>query len=595
MTILLILITILTVSNLIINYKNNMMSTTPTIMIINSTYYDDESHNNDSTSINSEHNDSICIFIPSYQRPINLDISLPYYNSLDIVSEIVVAHGKNGRFYHDSFKSKKIKHIKDWTNNNKYFTIRRYITSTQYCHNNNIMLIDDDILPSNKYITKLFNLYKNDVNNFYGLTPRICTIDGYKGEYGHIKVNEYNTILSGLMITSKQVLINVRNNFRNTLFEQTIINNKGNGEDLMFNYYFIKLYKKKPVLLRSNVNLNYTVSFLKQRPGFSRTTKNHSKIRHEICKEFYANFTAPWLDTQSITIITSDNREMTASNYASLTAVINYLYAKKYGYNFIYYKWHTQHNNEHMNKKPKFDIICPHSKYGSRSAPWCKLISIYHALYYSIYSANNSMVVYLDSDAAFFNHNIDIEYYLKTMNYSIYHTDSALITSINFPWSIKSTSGSMIFKNNIISKCILTKWWNDNNISCSNYYMKHGRRIRRLHDQHCLQTVITDCYANYISVLNDRTFIFSKNQFWRHVGSNQKQQRMKIFEEKLNSLIVHKPNKLTLNESKIIKDTVAMYLDEIKNYHTVYMDKHNPSKKKLESEYNPNSKYCRCK
>ena len=63
------------------------------------------------------------------------------------------------------------------------------------------------------------------------------------------------------------------------------VKNKGNGEDLLFNYYFRKLYNKKPILVTGNVK------HLDNSNGYSTGEyndgeQNHYKIRKSLCSMF---------------------------------------------------------------------------------------------------------------------------------------------------------------------------------------------------------------------------------------------------------------------------------------------------------------------
>eukprot|EP01083_Nonionella_stella_P184540 670372_1 len=237
-------------------------------------------------NVTIDYNNSICIFIPSFHRPINLYSSLPYYNALDIVSQIVVGHGDE-MYYDDTIKSHKINHVKDWDVNKKWFTVRRFITPVKYCVSDHILIIDDDLLVSNKYISKLFNRYRNDTDNFYGYYPRICSKEGYifKGAWN----GSHNVVLSTCMITSRNVIKNVAHQFENTTFSQKVLENKGNGEDLLWNYYYVKLYGKRPGFVAAD-NKHKDLKNLQKKPGFSTSNRrSHMKIRSAMCRNFFNN------------------------------------------------------------------------------------------------------------------------------------------------------------------------------------------------------------------------------------------------------------------------------------------------------------------
>ena len=58
-----------------------------------------------------------------------------------------------------------------------------------------------------------------------------------------------------------------------------VINNKGNCEDLLFNFVYIKLYNKKPIHVRGKID------YLDTSEGFSTTSDlKHNKIRNNFCR-----------------------------------------------------------------------------------------------------------------------------------------------------------------------------------------------------------------------------------------------------------------------------------------------------------------------
>eukprot|EP01084_Bolivina_argentea_P066836 121868_1 len=133
-------------------------------------------------------------------------------------------------------------------------------------------------------------------------------------------------------------------------------------------------------------------------------------------------------DISRVTIIQSDNRNITGwggihlDNYWTLTILINYLYAMKHGYKFVYYQWIVPTSDA-----PKSQHVC-----GGRSASWCKLPCVYHALNVS---KPGDLVLQIDSDAAFKFYNKSIEQYLSDENeYVIYNKHASIITAHNHPW-----------------------------------------------------------------------------------------------------------------------------------------------------------------
>ena len=93
-------------------------------------------------------------------------------------------------------------------------------------------------------------------------------------------IEENNVILTNICMTSKNVIEKVwkeMNNNDNKEIYKTIIKNRGNGEDLFFNFVY-KDYYNQP----THVNGKYY--YLDTSNGFSTTNVNeHLKIRSELC------------------------------------------------------------------------------------------------------------------------------------------------------------------------------------------------------------------------------------------------------------------------------------------------------------------------
>ena len=110
-----------------------------------------------------------------------------------------------------------------------------------------------------------------------------------------------------------------------------------------------------------------------------------------------------------ILIIMSDNRGLSNtlnnSNYNSLTASINYSYAKKMGYDFLYIR--PGLNDEY----PTNNCFSPKNEL--RHSSWSKLLTSIKIIdEYPQYD----YVVYIDSDCIFYDNNLSILDYISKSN-----------------------------------------------------------------------------------------------------------------------------------------------------------------------------------
>ncbi len=216
----------------------------------------------------------ISIIILSYNRPENLDKSLPILNNYFLIDEIIVSHGSKKNY--KKFNYSKVRNIKDFENNKIYGGTRRWL-NVEHIKNDIVLFLDDDLLPSEylivkSYFTLLVNYYKNTI---YGSYKRKCNKNGY---FTTIKNNDYNTILTGLMICKKKIIVDYLNIYFNK-DKKWLIKHKGNGEDLFLNIFIRKYYNEKPVYISGSYKT------LNQGGGYSSMSKHYIE-RNELCKKY---------------------------------------------------------------------------------------------------------------------------------------------------------------------------------------------------------------------------------------------------------------------------------------------------------------------
>lgn len=207
-------------------------------------------------------------------------------------------------------------------------------------------------------------------------------------------------------------------------------------------------------------------------------------------------------------IISSDDRpiekNLLTALYPSLSAVVQYLYAARHNYMYLYYRF----------------PVCWHSRKGYLSPTWCKVLAVYHAM---LTLPENSMVVYIDSDAIIQLHSMPFDIFLENAtSLASPHlgplNTASIIFSDNWPFDDvdEVCPGFFIVVNNVLSRHILQRWWNFNEQPTWN--------SRRPHEMGAANVGILrwdfGIYRPYIAAF--RTHMFrdlGANQFIRHVGT----------------------------------------------------------------------------
>jgi hypothetical protein len=218
---------------------------------------------------------NISVYILNYKRPHNIYKILDSVLKYPFVDQVVISHGSPQGFR--EFKSKNGKsliNIKDYENNEKYGAGRRLMIDFTIFKNDLVLLLDDDILPSEKMLNTLISKASTNPNQLYGPYCRYCSHDGYKHGKFHKTEENSNIVLIGFSLTSISVINNINKHMYKylPLFEK----HKGNGEDLVFNHLFKKLYNTDPICVLGDYKELDTVNGYKDVP-------NHYKIRDNIC------------------------------------------------------------------------------------------------------------------------------------------------------------------------------------------------------------------------------------------------------------------------------------------------------------------------
>jgi hypothetical protein len=216
----------------------------------------------------------ISVVIINFARPANVGSIVSSLLSYVDIDQIIVQHCNPNLEYnpYDGALNTKF-YQKDESN----FGAASRFFAVQDAINENILFLDDDLLPSTKLVSDLLEKVKEEPIGLYGPYPRYCG-----GRYIYHPKKNYNVVLTNLAMTSKKVVQNYLENF--SVYKDFLVESKGNGEDLSFNHN-----------LRTNLGAHPTCvggEFTKldetTEEGFLSysTRRTHNHFRHRFCAKF---------------------------------------------------------------------------------------------------------------------------------------------------------------------------------------------------------------------------------------------------------------------------------------------------------------------
>lgn len=209
------------------------------------------------------------VIIINYARPYNLVKLIPELKKISSIKEIIVLHC-NSKTYIDFAGVVNLKNFED-----KYGGTERFLVTYKATYKN-ILFIDDDIVPSPELVETLQNNLLNDRKNLYGPFKRLCNKSGY---FMNTKTTEYNIVLTPIMMTSKEIVMDYVANFY--LYKDFLEKTHGNGEDLSINHFLKYKYYKEP----KHVDGKYY--YLDNKTASYSSKLQHNIQRQDFCKTYF--------------------------------------------------------------------------------------------------------------------------------------------------------------------------------------------------------------------------------------------------------------------------------------------------------------------
>lgn len=217
----------------------------------------------------------ITVVLLSFDRPHNLDVSLPSLVSYNSINKILVYHGHPDHYY-TKFKHSKVEHIRDAENNQKMFTLRRFLhASSPSIQTPYVLFLDDDVIPSSSLVNKMLQHVTEDSTACVGPVGRTCNNKGYY----HVGKS---TVLTPIMLVSKNTVQRVWKSMqKDRVMWNRVLKQKGNCEDLFFQIKYKHLYQKNPQQIMGPYRS------LDKSNGFSTTNQwKHYTTRFKFCRRF---------------------------------------------------------------------------------------------------------------------------------------------------------------------------------------------------------------------------------------------------------------------------------------------------------------------
>jgi len=196
-------------------------------------------------------------------------------DGMEMVKEIIIGHTS---IKHAIKGFDKVVNIDNSVSFKIYFGLSLFMLA-KHAKYNTILYVNPNRIPNYRTIVNLTNVYFNDRLNLYGTIPINCDSSGVLMD----AQNSFNMISTDQCLTSKIVATTVINQLLSGSIEyiNKIVENKGIGSDVLFNYYFTNIFNKTPIHIQqsrevSNFSSKINYSLLDKYCKFISTSKSVS-------------------------------------------------------------------------------------------------------------------------------------------------------------------------------------------------------------------------------------------------------------------------------------------------------------------------------
>lgn len=217
----------------------------------------------------------LTVVILNFNRPNYIKNNIiPFFKNK--VSEIIVSHGKK----ETEFTDPGIVSLKHYGKMNYEYGLSLRFLSSLEAKNENIMILDDDIIPSEKTLNFLYRRILDEPSRIHGIYGRDIR-KGYSIEncFGDVPI-----VLTRCLATTKTMCKYYIENFRN--FESDLVKKSKpywNGEDILFSLLSVKKNNK----LNKAYDLSHNNRWLNYLDFSSISlTDNHLSYRENVTEEF---------------------------------------------------------------------------------------------------------------------------------------------------------------------------------------------------------------------------------------------------------------------------------------------------------------------